>query len=90
MTDTDKDIARASRYGLIDFVRTHPARVYSVLASALALAAVYVPGLPREGILAVLAAMLGGGEIVQRFEDGKTLTAAQLPTDDATDTQLPI
>lgn len=69
--------ARPSAGGaLIAFTRQHPARVYSVAASALALIAVYVPGLPSDSILALVAALLWGGSAVQRCENRKTQEAA--------------
>ncbi|MFE7313825.1 hypothetical protein ACFU7T_12060 [Streptomyces sp. NPDC057555] len=64
--------------GLWAFVRTHPARVFSVAVSVVALLAVYLPGLVQErqeAILAVLAALLWGGDAVQRCEDAKTRDA---------------
>ncbi|WP_405016426.1 hypothetical protein OHV05_04385 [Kitasatospora sp. NBC_00070] len=66
---------------LYDFVRTHPARLYAVLTATLALVAHYVPGLPTALALALVAAVLGTGEAVQRVEDGKTSTALQAPVE---------
>ncbi|MFD7591728.1 hypothetical protein ACFV6D_01675 [Kitasatospora sp. NPDC059812] len=54
------------------FITTHPARLYAVLVSVLALVAHYVPELPGALILAVAAAVLGTGEAVQRVENAKT------------------
>ncbi|QPB09782.1 holin class III [Streptomyces phage Shady] len=64
----------------MNFVKTNPARVYAVVVSALALVAFYVPTLPVELLLGVVAATLGLGEAVQRTENAKTATAfAALP-----------
>lgn len=58
---------------IIEFVRRNPVRLYAVAVAALALVAVYVPGLPREEVLVLVAAVLGiGGEAVQRVENNKT------------------
>ncbi|MCX4663362.1 hypothetical protein [Streptomyces uncialis] len=54
-------------------VRTHPARIYAVAAAALALTVHYVPDLPSALVLALVGALLGIGETVQRTEDRKTL-----------------
>ncbi|MFK0289524.1 hypothetical protein ACIQU6_03410 [Streptomyces sp. NPDC090442] len=56
----------------MDFIRTHPARIYAVITAALALVAYYVPDLPDALILGLAAAVLGIGESVQRTEDAKT------------------
>ncbi|MFK0295463.1 hypothetical protein ACIQU6_34030 [Streptomyces sp. NPDC090442] len=64
--------------GLWAFIRTHPARVYSVAVSVVALLAVYLPNFVQErqdAILAVLAALLWGGDAVQRCENAKTRDA---------------
>ncbi|WAL73120.1 hypothetical protein OU787_17370 [Kitasatospora sp. YST-16] len=60
----------------MNFVKTHPARLYAVLVAVLALVAHYVPELPGALILAVAAAVLGTGEAVQRVENAKTSEAA--------------
>lgn len=62
------------------FIRTHNARLYSIVTAAIALLAHYVPGLPSEIILALVAAILGTGETVQRLEDHKTAQALATPT----------
>ncbi|MEW2034910.1 hypothetical protein AB0901_30965 [Streptomyces roseifaciens] len=62
----------------MDFIRTHPARIYAVLVAAVALVAHYIPDLPSPLILALAAAVLGVGEAVQRTEDTKTRAAGDL------------
>ncbi|WP_116214877.1 hypothetical protein [Streptomyces olivoreticuli] len=59
----------------MDFIRTHPARIYAVLVTVVALVVHYVPDLPDALILAVAAAVLGVGEGVQRTENHKTRAA---------------
>ncbi|MEU5434520.1 hypothetical protein AB0G73_14250 [Streptomyces sp. NPDC020719] len=58
-----------------NFVHDHSTRLYAVVAAALPLVAFYVDGLPTALILALAAAVLGTGELVQRVEDGKTVKA---------------
>ncbi|MEV7925299.1 hypothetical protein [Kitasatospora sp. NPDC088779] len=62
---------------MTQFLKTHPARLYAIAATVLALVAHYVRDLPDVLILAVVAATLGVGETVQRVEDGKTLAAGE-------------
>ncbi|WP_327304730.1 hypothetical protein OG730_15090 [Streptomyces sp. NBC_01298] len=62
----------------MQFIKTHPARIYAVLVAALALVVHYVPALPSALILGLAAAVLGIGEAVQRTEDGKTAVAGEL------------
>ncbi|MEW2635756.1 hypothetical protein AB0903_29985 [Streptomyces sp. NPDC048389] len=59
------------------FIKTHPARLYAVAVAALALVAHYFPELPSALVLALVAAVLGTGEAVQRAEDAKTATAGE-------------
>ncbi|MER5887129.1 hypothetical protein ABT160_25175 [Streptomyces sp. NPDC001941] len=59
----------------MEFIKTHPARIYAVVVAALALTAHFVPSLPSALILGVVAAVLGTGEAVQRVENGKTVSA---------------
>ncbi|WP_030372883.1 hypothetical protein [Streptomyces rimosus] len=75
--------ASARTRGLVDFAREHPARLYSVAASGLTLVAIYVPGLPQDALLALLAALLWGGDVVQRTENGKTLAAGMPRADES-------
>ncbi|WP_424216361.1 hypothetical protein ACN20G_29935 (plasmid) [Streptomyces sp. BI20] len=50
----------------------NPAKLMGIAGAILALIAVYVPGLPQESILAVVAALVGGGFYAQKKEDDKT------------------
>ncbi|MGW3229407.1 hypothetical protein [Kitasatospora sp. NPDC001095] len=63
----------------MQFIKSHPARLYAVLVAALALVAHYVPSLPSALVLALAAAVLGVGESVQRVEDSKTADALAQP-----------
>ncbi len=66
---------------MTQFLKSHPARLYAVATTVLALIAHYVRDLPDALILAVIAATLGVGETVQRLEDTKTREAgADVPT----------
>ncbi|MEU7190923.1 hypothetical protein [Streptomyces sp. NPDC045369] len=65
----------------MQFVKAHPARIYAIVAAALALVVHYVPDLPSALILGLAAAVLGTGEIVQRTEDGKTIAAGETDED---------
>ncbi|MGW0731710.1 hypothetical protein [Streptomyces sp. NPDC002851] len=60
---------------MIDFIHAHSTRLYAIAAAALSLIAYYVDGLPTGLILALVAAVLGTGEAVQRVEDRKTANA---------------
>ncbi|MEV7582224.1 hypothetical protein [Streptomyces erythrochromogenes] len=72
----------------MQFIKTHPARIYAVAVAALALVAHYVPELPSALILGLAAAVLGTGEAVQRTEDRKTAGAvAEHQADDQADDQ---
>ena len=62
----------------MQFVKTHPARIYAVLVAALALVVHYLPDLPAALILGLAAAVLGIGEAVQRTENGKTTAAGEV------------
>ncbi|MFG3200357.1 hypothetical protein ACGFYT_30035 [Streptomyces sp. NPDC048208] len=59
----------------MQFIKDHAARLYAVVVALLALAAHFVPALPSELVLAVVAAILGLGETVQRAENRKTAEA---------------
>lgn len=67
----------ASAFPLLEILREHPARVYSVAAAAIALVAEYAT-VPQEVILALVAAFLGAGEVTQRVENAKTSEAFEL------------
>lgn len=66
----------------MNFVKTHPARVYSLAVSILGLVAVLGVHVPEKQILGVVVAILGlaGGEAVQRFENSKTRDALLTPS----------
>ncbi|QPB09707.1 holin class II [Streptomyces phage Shaeky] len=59
----------------MEFVKAHGARLYAVAVALLALLAHFVPSVPTELVLALVAAVLGLGEAVQRTEDRKTAEA---------------
>ncbi|MFD8611416.1 MULTISPECIES: hypothetical protein [Streptomyces] len=69
------------------FIQSHPARIYAVAVAALALVAHYVPELPSALVLALVAAVLGTGEAVQRTEDRKTAGAGEGDQADADEHQ---
>lgn len=68
----------AAAYPILELAREHPARLYSIAAAAVTLVALYVPGLPQEAILGLVAALLGAGEVTQRVENSKTAEAFEL------------
>jgi predicted regulator of Ras-like GTPase activity (Roadblock/LC7/MglB family) len=59
----------------MNFLKSHPARIYAVLVAALPILAHFLPDVPTEAVLAVAAAILGTGEAVQRVENTKTADA---------------
>lgn len=63
----------------MELIKKNPAQVMAVVTALLALAATYIPGLPQEAILAVVAAVIFGGYKVQRIEDVKTEEALDEP-----------
>lgn len=66
----------------MNFVKTHPARVYALVVAVLGLVASLGVHVPEGQVLGVLAAVLGllGGEAVQRVEDAKTRDALLSPS----------
>ncbi len=58
------------------FLKAHATRLYAVAVAAVALAAHFLPDIPSEAVLALVAAVLGVGEAVQRTEDRKTAEAS--------------
>ncbi|MGW2883087.1 hypothetical protein ACWDBP_44390 [Streptomyces sp. NPDC001233] len=60
---------------MIDFIHAHSTRLYAIATAALSLIAYYIQDLPTGLILALVAAILGTGEAVQRVEDRKTAKA---------------
>lgn len=61
----------AAAFPLLELLREHPARAYSIAAAAVALIAQYVT-VPQEALLGLVAALLGAGEVTQRVENAKT------------------
>ncbi|MFI2242385.1 hypothetical protein [Streptomyces chrestomyceticus] len=59
----------------MDFIKTHATRLYAIAVALVALVAHFVPELPSELALGLVAAILGVGEAVQRTEDRKTAEA---------------
>ncbi|MFI8237612.1 hypothetical protein ACIF83_10225 [Streptomyces sp. NPDC085866] len=66
----------------MNFVKTHPARVYAAVVAVLGLVAALGIDVPSAQILGVVSAVLGlvGGEVVQRVENGKTADALLTPS----------
>jgi hypothetical protein len=66
----------------MNFVKTHPARVYAAVVAVLGLVAALGVDVPSAQILGAVAAVLGlvGGEVVQRVENGKTVDALLSPS----------
>ncbi len=62
---------------LLEFTKRHPARVYGVITALVALLAHFLPTLPVALVLGVFAAILLGGESVQRVENVKSDDAAE-------------
>lgn len=68
----------------MNFLKSHPARVYSLVVAVLGLVAAYGVHVPEGQVLGVVASVLGlvGGEAVQRVEDAKTRDALLTPSPD--------
>ncbi|WP_326827355.1 hypothetical protein [Streptomyces sp. NBC_01751] len=66
----------------MNLFKTHPARVYGLAVAVLALVADFGIDTHSGKVLGVLAAFLGlaGGDVLQRFEDGKTADALLTPS----------
>lgn len=66
----------------MNFVKTHPARVYAAVVAVLGLVVSLGFDVPSAQILGVVSAVLGlvGGEVVQRVENGKTGDALLSPS----------
>ncbi|MFF3673579.1 hypothetical protein ACFYYS_06255 [Streptomyces sp. NPDC002120] len=67
----------------MEAIKENPAKYLGIVGALLALAATYIPGLPTEAILAVVAALIGGGVAAQRVEDRKTDYAYDAMPEDA-------
>ncbi|MFD0374678.1 hypothetical protein [Streptomyces sp. NPDC127112] len=59
----------------MDYFKDNPAKAVPIAGAVLALIATYFPGIPQEAILAVVAALVGGGIYAQKQEDAKTVEA---------------
>ncbi|UFQ16426.1 MULTISPECIES: hypothetical protein [Streptomyces] len=57
------------------FLRAHAVRIVAVLAALVPLLVVRFPEIDWYGLVAVVGALLGVGEVAQRVEDGKTRAA---------------
>ncbi|MEU3599680.1 hypothetical protein ABZ714_13280 [Streptomyces sp. NPDC006798] len=62
---------------MLDKLKATPAKTLGLVSALLALLAVYVPGLPQEAILGVVATALLGGYQAQKIEDRKTEEALE-------------
>ncbi|GHF61459.1 hypothetical protein ABZ616_14070 [Streptomyces noursei] len=59
----------------MEFLRTHSVRILAALAALVPLLVARWPGIDWYGLAAVVAALLGAGEMAQRVEDSKTSEA---------------
>ncbi|MEU5299701.1 hypothetical protein ACH4YO_08195 [Streptomyces noursei] len=74
---------------MLDKFKENPAKALGLVSALLALLAVYIPGLPQEAILGVVATALFGGYQVQKVEDQKTEEAlAETPELEGHERQL--
>ncbi|MEU9603720.1 hypothetical protein [Streptomyces sp. NPDC048057] len=62
---------------MLDKLKATPAKTLGLVSALLALLAVYVPGLPQEAILGVVATALLGGYQAQKIENRKTEEALE-------------
>lgn len=76
---------------IIDAIKANPVRLYAVAAAALAIVAFYLPNVPSELFLGLVAAVLGlGGEVTRALvtpeakaktrEVAAAIKAAEAPT----------
>ncbi|QNJ42017.1 hypothetical protein [Streptomyces buecherae] len=63
---------------ILRFISQHGVRLYALLAAAIPLLLIYIPGLPAEALLSFAATLFGAGEVAQRHEDRKTDKAMYL------------
>ncbi len=70
------------------FFRTHAVRITAVLAALVPLLVARFPDIDWYGLTAVVAALLGVGEVAQRVENGKTRQALYEPYPNAAPTEL--
>ncbi|MEU9975081.1 hypothetical protein [Streptomyces sp. NPDC051014] len=66
----------------MEFLKSHPARVYALAVAVLGLVAAYGVHVPEGQVLGVVGAVLAliSGEAVQRVEDAKTRDALLTPS----------
>ncbi|MFD4904980.1 hypothetical protein [Kitasatospora purpeofusca] len=57
------------------FISTHAVRVVAAAAALIPLLMTWYPSIPWEALVAAAAALLGAGELAQRHEDNKTVSA---------------
>ncbi|QKW48880.1 hypothetical protein [Streptomyces buecherae] len=70
------------------FFRTHAVRITAVLAALVPLLVALFPDIDWYGLAAVIAALLGVGEVAQRVENGKTREALHEPYPNVAPTEL--
>lgn len=63
------------RFGMNEFIKAHGVRLFAVLAALVPLLAARYPGVPWEALALAAAGLLGVGEVAQRVEDAKTVSA---------------
>lgn len=54
-----------ARYAMLEAIKNNPVRIYAIASAVLALVAFYLPTIPTALILALVAAVLGSGEVVR-------------------------
>ena len=64
---------------MIEFIRAHSVRALGVLAALVPILAIAWPRIPWEVLLTSAAALLGTGELTQRYQDAKALAALAVP-----------
>jgi len=64
---------------LTTFVQAHSVRALSVLAALVPVLALVWPRIPWEVLLTSAAALLGTGELTQRYQNAQTLAALAVP-----------
>ncbi|WP_043470294.1 hypothetical protein [Kitasatospora sp. MBT66] len=57
------------------FISTHAVRAVAAVAALVPLLMSWYPSIPWEALVAAAAALLGAGEVAQRVENRKTLSA---------------
>ncbi|MFT2017732.1 hypothetical protein ACMA1D_18110 [Streptomyces sp. 796.1] len=72
------------------FFRTHAVRITAVLAALVPLLVAHFPDIDWYGLTAVVAALLGVGEVAQRVENGKTREALHETSPGSVGTELEV